>query len=328
MNRLPWIDVFKGIGILAVVLGHCSPDSLAKYIYWFHMPLFFFISGYLYQPITSKDFLKKKTLRLLVPYAVFLVLLGLPKVVLLLKQEPEAGPGGAAQLIGSFLYGGKEIGGIYATFWFITCLFFTQQLFHVLYLRTFSKKWLFYFSLILLYGLAILNNGHYTLSFPWNINVAALAIIYFYFGHTTRRLEPIPRGVKSAFLIFIFPALALDLLGIISYKFDMRYSFYGYPVFNLAIVVSCVLWIQELSKGISRFSLGQTILSEMGRASLVIMFLHLTVFRVIKNVFHSNSTVLLFVLGLTSPFMLYRVFRVTSLTRKLFLGDFSKELFD
>src|SRR4030042_2840724 len=111
------------------------------------------------------------------------------------------------------------------------------------------------------------------------------------------------------------------MAGIISHKLDMRYSFYGYPVFNLAVVISCVLWIQGLSKGISRFSLGQTILSAMGRASLVIMFLHLTVFRVIKEVFHSNSTVLLFILGLTITFILYRVFRLTPLTRQLFLGD-------
>lgn len=66
-----------------VVLGHCdiTPDYKElwhfKWIYSFHMPLFFFISGFLFcltNPaerlrITSyRAFLKKKTVRLLVPF--------------------------------------------------------------------------------------------------------------------------------------------------------------------------------------------------------------------------------------------------------------------
>ncbi|MDP3446737.1 MAG: acyltransferase family protein [Eubacteriales bacterium] len=39
----------KGIGILLVVLGHVPTilKELAKIIYPFHVPLFFFVSGYL-----------------------------------------------------------------------------------------------------------------------------------------------------------------------------------------------------------------------------------------------------------------------------------------
>lgn len=40
-------DILKGIGIVLVVFGHfCRP--LISYIYAFHLPLFFFISGYMY----------------------------------------------------------------------------------------------------------------------------------------------------------------------------------------------------------------------------------------------------------------------------------------
>jgi fucose 4-O-acetylase-like acetyltransferase len=46
-NRILWIDVCRGIGILLVVLGHCDP-FFNKYIYGFHMPLFFLLSGWLY----------------------------------------------------------------------------------------------------------------------------------------------------------------------------------------------------------------------------------------------------------------------------------------
>ena len=40
-------DIVKGIGIILVVVGHFCWD-LTQYIYLFHLPLFFFVSGYLY----------------------------------------------------------------------------------------------------------------------------------------------------------------------------------------------------------------------------------------------------------------------------------------
>jgi len=49
-KRIEWLDVLKGIGIFFVVAGHFykSDDPVLVYIYSFHMPLFFFISGYVY----------------------------------------------------------------------------------------------------------------------------------------------------------------------------------------------------------------------------------------------------------------------------------------
>jgi len=47
-TRLSFIDAAKGIGILLVVLGHSPGLPLfgVVLIYSFHMPLFFFISGF------------------------------------------------------------------------------------------------------------------------------------------------------------------------------------------------------------------------------------------------------------------------------------------
>ena len=59
-KRLTYIDIAKGIGIVLVVLGHCIPDAtsptgisvpayrwLHDVIYSFHMPLFFFLAGFM-----------------------------------------------------------------------------------------------------------------------------------------------------------------------------------------------------------------------------------------------------------------------------------------
>ena len=45
-DRAYW-DIVKGIGIIAIVLGH-SASRLTAFVYLWHVPLFFFITGYLY----------------------------------------------------------------------------------------------------------------------------------------------------------------------------------------------------------------------------------------------------------------------------------------
>ncbi len=49
MERRVEIDIMKGIGIILMIVGHWLfiPHSLYHFIYSFHMPLFFIISGYL-----------------------------------------------------------------------------------------------------------------------------------------------------------------------------------------------------------------------------------------------------------------------------------------
>ncbi len=54
-KRIEWIDVLKGIGIILVILGH-THVLFRTYIFSFHMPLFFFISGYLFTIDRYKNF--------------------------------------------------------------------------------------------------------------------------------------------------------------------------------------------------------------------------------------------------------------------------------
>lgn len=48
LQRIDYLDIAKGFGIIFVILGHCMlghNSSLHSVLYSFHMPLFFFISG-------------------------------------------------------------------------------------------------------------------------------------------------------------------------------------------------------------------------------------------------------------------------------------------
>lgn len=86
MSRIPWIDDLKGFCIVLIVLGHVlgacqilSHEPVAsvleasfRYIYSFHVPLFFVLAGLTFSTkLSFAEFAKKKFLRLMVPYFVW-----------------------------------------------------------------------------------------------------------------------------------------------------------------------------------------------------------------------------------------------------------------
>jgi fucose 4-O-acetylase-like acetyltransferase len=102
-DKLSAILNLQTFGILLVVLGHSVPRSsvlhasppypdyiiwMHNFIYSFHMPLFMFLSGYLFvhstrdREIQYINFIGKKVTRLLIPYIVLSTLAFLPKVIL------------------------------------------------------------------------------------------------------------------------------------------------------------------------------------------------------------------------------------------------------
>ena len=82
-NRIEFLDIAKGIAILLVVMGHLvqynmtgtSATTVFDFIYSFHMPLFFMLSGYvaaLRSESTSPfKYVKKKFISLVIPYFVW-----------------------------------------------------------------------------------------------------------------------------------------------------------------------------------------------------------------------------------------------------------------
>lgn len=79
-NRLYYLDNLKGLLIILVILGHAIQFTLPDYenafafrfIYSFHMPLFFFISGYLAnRGCFKKGVISKRVLQLLVPFVIW-----------------------------------------------------------------------------------------------------------------------------------------------------------------------------------------------------------------------------------------------------------------
>lgn len=115
-ERLPWVDSLKGVGIILVILGHSAiPDSVHQMIYRFHMPLFFFLSGFLFRGEFSGQWARRKVNRLLVPYFLY----GLLSVAVFYVVKGFS--------LSEMTYGLLALSGIGAL-WFLPCLFLAEIL--------------------------------------------------------------------------------------------------------------------------------------------------------------------------------------------------------
>ena len=126
VNRIPYIDVFRGLLMLLVVLGHSignTDDIMNKVILSFHMPAFFMLSGMCFHPKTSNYnsllLLKKKSKGLLWPYITFSLISVLLYWLLLAGTSKDKGVTVAETLIGILWNDGQYGTIVTGGFWFI-----------------------------------------------------------------------------------------------------------------------------------------------------------------------------------------------------------------
>lgn len=270
--RTGWIDALKGIGILLVVLGHTLVGGpVRQFVYLFHMPLFFFISGYLHTP--QKDFRKfayKKSVHLLFPYlSILLLFYPVSLVAEILHRAP------VATLESHFvdvLWGGYRLLGAYRVLWFLPCLFLTQQVVNFLMVK-FRLRVVAVFaalSLLVSYGISIYLPW---IRLPLDAHVVFAAIPLLFAGCLWRRF-----GVDSWWIAAIAAAGVACALWIVRsgahIQYDMKTADYGVPFLSFLLAMCCIVWTIRVSKWIFPVPVAGRLLETLGLASMGIMLLH------------------------------------------------------
>lgn len=159
-ERINYIYYTKGIAILFVIFGHVySGNNIATtWIYSFHMPLFFIISGFLLKLNKNKDtksMILKKFKSLMVPYILFSIIniVGFYLIKDLLYEVFKGNIFNTITLFG--------IGAL----WFLPALFISETLF-LFEKNNISKnkyKALFYISIVFIIAIFIfVSKGNYT----------------------------------------------------------------------------------------------------------------------------------------------------------------------
>ena len=186
-KRIPWVDMAKGYGILAIFTGHLVEGTIiGDFVYSFHLPLFFFLSGYLFKADMSfGKFISKKARSILLPYFI----LGLP-VVFFSVYYPLVFTGlvhkwlvNPAVLWDAFCDGLIKffIQNRYGTMWYLAVLFGLNILAFIL--AKIPKESI---RLILVIAIASAGIFYYSkggVALPWNVDVVLTALPFFWLGY-------------------------------------------------------------------------------------------------------------------------------------------------
>lgn len=205
-KRLSYIDVAKGIAMVLVLFGHCRycPLQLKVWLYSFHMPLFFSLSGLTFSigKGSFKEFFVKKSKGFLIPYA----MLSLAMWTLIYPSR--------------IIQGGLELGylkalaGIalgyrhteyYFTMWFILALFIAELvLFFVVKLIENKKLWqkniIILLCIVLFPALGFLII-RYVDGFIWSLDLAPFAFAFLAFGYLIKLNTDLFKKVSKIYLI-------------------------------------------------------------------------------------------------------------------------------
>jgi polysaccharide biosynthesis protein PslL len=264
-KRELWIDIAKGLGIITVVMGHSGNELAHHYFFWFHMPLFFMLSGYTFKAHTNtNEFLlwfKKRAKQLLIPYISFAIIITVVKFGIDITQ----GNLNILSLVKDsirIVYGGQLLRGQYAVFWFITCLFLTQLVFALIVMRFKEIK-----TQLLIVGIAFLF-AHvesklltvHNIPIPWNADVTLLALTYYSFGFYTRRflINIIQRHLTTIVLLIISIMLIIgNHFEIFTYELDLKYRIYNNLLLDLVIPLSFITTICGISYWISKLPIAK-----------------------------------------------------------------------
>ena len=311
-NHLLWVDVMKGIGILTVVAGHVYLGDITRIIFLFHMPLFFFLSGYLLKPTKNyKSYFLKKVNHLIVPYIFFLII-----IYVLSYGLPDLNLKSILKYFYSAIIGGRKLGDALGVFWFITCLFLTQQLVNFL-ITKFTRKTVVYILLVFLILSYINSLLLPKFWLPLNANVVLAAAPIFYIGFCFKQSN---FSLNNVVLLLVGIAIIVASIFIDLNYYEMKNAVYGIPIITLVSSLIIILNIKYISELLSKISILNKPLIELGKASMVIMYLHQGIQIIVFSNISQNGH-LRFVLATLVSYLFYLLFKQSKYTRALCLGD-------
>lgn len=301
-KRIHWLDAAKGFLMILVVLGHYPhemPFPLIQYIYWFHMPAFFLLSGIFFKEVHSlkeaNGTLTKRFMQLLFPYFFFLLAITTVRYSIELATLNFDWRWYAEDFL-KILIGGRFARGAYGVIWFITTLYFSYVIFT--FLTLYTKRTTQWVVLFLLYTIAHIQSfwamdvvggapdqASQAIPMLWNLDVAFIAVVYFAIGSYLKSfwLE-VPNKVGVAGLFVTIIAIAVDKIGWIDYHLSLKFLRYNHFVLDLVIPLAMIVvfvWVFQLLAKYLEMKPMQFIESH----SIAIMYLHIFTYMILNDYF-------------------------------------------
>jgi polysaccharide biosynthesis protein PslL len=290
-KRIEYIDIARGIGILLVVLGHNDFGYISpfvyKAIYSFHMPLFFFLSGYfLNTSIPFFDFFKKRFHSLLKPYLFTIFLIYFTSVSFEGMSFRTA-----IQRITKSLYGaGHYIDWV--QLWFLPHLF-VVSLYAFLFFAIFRKwnnRYVRWVALVATLGISSLFlqdfypfnfsvfGKHYELfGLPFSLDLVLLSGFFFILGSEIKQIAS-EKTFENIYLL-IGTGIVMILMNLfLAPVIDFNTRLYESYFINTVEAIVGILFVLALSRQIElRTQKPAALFKYFGQASLFILLFHVPI---------------------------------------------------
>jgi fucose 4-O-acetylase-like acetyltransferase len=306
-SRIDFIDIAKGIGIILVVIGH-TQSPINNFIYLFHMPLFFFISGYLYKDeytYNIKALIKSRIKSLYFPfcsYGIIFILLHNTFISMGFYNRNVINYYSIFDIFinifktATLIFGNNEI--FLNTFWFLTSLFFLEIIFSYisriklnLKSRSYDFLRLIIIITITIFANTILFNlNHYSI-YRYNIGIPLLVVIFYYLGYIIRKISF--SFIKYKYVIFLLFFILIALSFRYIPKIDLHLAKLNNPIyfyFSATVgIFATILFATILAQN----QYIKIILQYIGKFTIAIMAFHTLSFKllsiIINNYFHNTN---------------------------------------
>ena len=337
-KRVGYADIAKGIGIILVVMGHndfalISPFA-HKWIYSFHMPMFFFMSGMFFKPdMPFWIFIQQRFHRVFKPFLVMLFFLyfaslSFSKVSLVTASR---------RLLKAVYASGQYLDWV--QLWFLPHLF-VVSLFAYFFVRAFRHGVLFKIRWVILLiayvvgvsGIHLFSPFRFNLfgkdfnlyGLPFSLDIVLVSGFFFllayelnqksYASLLEHRWSLLISGLFLTFLVWYFP-----------YKIDFNIRQFDSLLINTFEALLGILFILALSRQLECVPVLSSLFTYVGRASLIILIFQVPIqdywgqklFAVTNNL--AFSYWMSFLAGVIGPVVINGLFiRPNSIVREWF----------
>lgn len=218
-ERIHWIDIARGIFILAIVLGHILSNGKNMIRWWlfsFHVPAFFFLSGLCFNNGNQGfiDFLKKRIKSIVVPYVLMslisIILFAVAGLIIPRINEFVEDP---VSNIFALMYSNSNLYSLRYNLplWFLPCLFSTEIMAYVAKMLADRLRSIWVYVVTMVFS--VLATITIKVYLPWHIETACAMLFWFVSGILIRDIEPkilknVSRSKKQLYL-----ALSLIFVG-------------------------------------------------------------------------------------------------------------------
>ncbi|MEA5453398.1 acyltransferase family protein [Sinomonas sp. JGH33] len=233
------IDLLRVVGVIAVVAGHVFEGPwVQRGIYGWHVPLFFFLSGYFWsRGRTLAEEAARRSRALLRPYVFWLSVIGVPFVALRLLEGQ-----GAKDAALPLVLGGAYLTRPFSAFWFVTALFAACLAFRLLERQSMPVKAGVVAAALLACQLA----PRYVAHVPAAVGTAFAALVFMYAGQCARAFGPQLPTVWIGWA-------ALAVGGVLAgggtlLPLDLKQALFGTPVASVAAAILICAGLTRLAE--------------------------------------------------------------------------------